>query len=73
MWSEGTRAPPDRISGGGGGRRARIARRTVARSLGAVPAGEPVRAVLEVIGGTADRLGIGPGDTVIHPIFGNAD
>jgi uncharacterized membrane protein (UPF0127 family) len=29
-----------------------------------------VRAVLELNGGTAARLGIAPGDHVLHPIFG---
>jgi uncharacterized membrane protein (UPF0127 family) len=31
----------------------------------------PVRAVLELNGGTASRLGIGPGATVRHATFGN--
>jgi uncharacterized membrane protein (UPF0127 family) len=31
--------------------------------------GGPVRGVLEVIGGTAKKLGIAPGDLVAHPIF----
>ncbi len=35
-----------------------------------IPAGAPVRAVLEVIGGTAQQLGIKAGDRVINPIFG---
>jgi uncharacterized membrane protein (UPF0127 family) len=34
-----------------------------------IPSGGPVRAVLEVIGGTARKLGIAPGDRVGHPIF----
>ena len=29
----------------------------------------PARAVLEVNGGTASRLGIKPGDRVLHPAF----
>jgi len=34
-----------------------------------VPSGGPVRAVLEVIAGTAKRIGIEPGDRVAHSIF----
>jgi uncharacterized membrane protein (UPF0127 family) len=34
-----------------------------------IPSGGPVRAVLEVIGGTARKLGIAPGDRVAHPFF----
>ena len=33
---------------------------------------QPVQAVLELVGGTAQKLGIKPGDRVRHPIFGNA-
>jgi uncharacterized membrane protein (UPF0127 family) len=33
---------------------------------------EPVKGVLEVVAGTAARIGLKPGDRVIHPIFGNA-
>jgi uncharacterized membrane protein (UPF0127 family) len=35
-----------------------------------VPSDGPVRAVLEVIGGTARKLGIAPGDRVQTAIFG---
>ncbi len=73
FWMKDTLIPLDMIFIKDDGRIARIAKRTVPLSLAAVPSGEPVRAVFEVIGGTADRLGIGPGDTVMHPIFGNAD
>ncbi len=73
FWMKDTLIPLDMIFIRKDGRIARIAKRTIPLSLAAVPSGEPVRAVLEVIGGTTDRLGIAPGDTVIHPIFGNAD
>ena len=73
FWMKNTLIPLDMMFIKGDGRIVRIAKRTVPLSLAAVPSGEPVRAVFEVNGGTADRLGIAPGDTVIHPIFGNAD
>jgi uncharacterized membrane protein (UPF0127 family) len=34
-----------------------------------VPSGGPVLGVLEVIAGTAKKLGIEPGDRVSYPIF----
>ena len=37
-----------------------------------MPSGGPVRAVLEVIAGTADKLGIAPGDRVAGAIFSRA-
>lgn len=73
FWMKDTLIPLDMLFIKADGSIARIAKRTIPLSLAAVPSGEPVRAVLEVIGGTADRLGIGPGDTIIHPIFGNTD
>lgn len=50
-----------------------IARNTVPGSLRTISPGVPVRAVLELNGGQAAELGIKPGDTVQHPLFGNAD
>ena len=50
-----------------------IARNTVPGSLRTVSPGVPVRAVLELNGGLAAQLGISPGDTVQHPLFGNVD
>jgi hypothetical protein len=47
----------------------RIAERTVPLSEEIIAAGRPARAVLEVNGGTAERLGIRVGDRVLHPIF----
>lgn len=47
----------------------RIERETVPRSEDLIPAGGPVRAVLELKGGTAARLSIEPGAVVRHAIF----
>jgi uncharacterized membrane protein (UPF0127 family) len=48
-----------------------IAQNAVPRSLDTVASEGPVRAVLELAGGTAARLGIRPGDRVRQRIFGN--
>ncbi len=49
------------------GRILRIAESTDPMSDRLIPSGGPVRAVLEVIGGTAHKLGIEPGDRVESP------
>jgi len=49
----------------------RIAANTTPLSNVRVPSFGPVSAVLELAGGRAAELGIEPGDTVRHPIFGN--
>jgi hypothetical protein len=53
------------------GRIVNIHERAVPQSLDVIAAAAPVRAVVELNGGTASRLGIAPGDQVVHPIFGN--
>jgi uncharacterized protein len=40
-------------------------------ALDVIAAAAPVRAVIELNGGTAARLGIRPGDRVSFPIFGS--
>jgi len=50
-----------------------IARNTVPGSLRTISPGKPVRGVLELNGGRAAELGLQPGDTVVHAIFGNGD
>ena len=69
FWMKDTYIPLDMIFIRGNGRILRIVENTVPLSIQQVPSGGPVRAVLEVIGGTARKLGIAPGDQVAHPIF----
>jgi uncharacterized membrane protein (UPF0127 family) len=69
FWMENTYIPLDMIFIRGDGRILRIAENTEPLSTRLIPSGGPVRAVLEVIGGTARKLGIAPGDRVAHPIF----
>jgi len=69
FWMKNTYIPLDMIFIRGDGRILRIAENTVPLSEALIPSGGPVRAVLEVNGGTAKKLGIAPGDRVAHPIF----
>jgi hypothetical protein len=72
MWMRNTLIPLDMLFVDTQGRIVNIHERAVPQSLDVIAAAEPVRAVIELNGGTASRLGIEPGDRVIHPIFGNA-
>lgn len=69
MWMRNTYIPLDMIFIAGDGRIRRIAENTEPMSERIIPSGGPVRGVLEVIGGTARKLGIAPGDRVAHPMF----
>ena len=69
FWMQNTYIPLDMIFIRGDGRILRIAENTEPLSTKLIPSGGPVLAVLEVIGGTAHRLGIAPGDRVAYPIF----
>jgi hypothetical protein len=69
FWMKNTYIPLDMIFIRADGRIHRIATDTVPLSETLVPSNGPVRAVLEVIAGTARKLGIRPGDRVAHPIF----
>jgi uncharacterized membrane protein (UPF0127 family) len=69
FWMKNTLIPLDMIFIRADGRILRIAENTTPLSEQTIPSGGPVRGVLEVIGGTARRLGIAPGDRVAHPFF----
>jgi uncharacterized membrane protein (UPF0127 family) len=69
FWMQNTYIPLDMIFIRADGRILRIAENTEPLSTRQIHSGGPVRAVLEVIAGTARKLGIAPGDRVAHPIF----
>ena len=69
FWMKNTYIPLDMIFIRADGRILRIAENTEPLSERLIPSGGPIRAVLEVIGGTAQKLGIAPGDRVASPIF----
>jgi uncharacterized protein len=69
FWMRNTLIPLDMIFIDGRGRIANIAHSATPLSEDVLYSKGPVRAVLEVIGGTARRLGIEPGDHVSNPIF----
>jgi uncharacterized protein len=70
FWMHNTYISLDIIFIRGDGRILRIAESATPLSDRRIPSGGPIRGVLEVIGGTAKKFGIGPGDRVAHPIFG---
>ena len=69
MWMKDTPIPLDMIFIQADGRILRIAENTEPLSTFAIPSGGVVKGVLEVIGGTAKKYGIRPGDRVGHPLF----
>jgi uncharacterized membrane protein (UPF0127 family) len=72
MWMRNTLIPLDMLFVDTQGRIINIHERAVPQSLDVIAAAGPVRAVIELNGGTAARLGIARGDQVKHSIFGNA-
>ncbi len=73
MYMKNTLIPLDMLFIASDGSIEMIARNTVPGSLRTISPGVPVKAVLELNGGLAAELGIQPGDTVQHPIFGNVE
>jgi len=69
FWMQNTYIPLDMIFIRANGEILRIAENTEPLSTKLIPSGGPVLGVLEVIGGTASKFGIAPGDRVAHPIF----
>ena len=71
FWMKNTLIPLDLIFADSSGRILQIAERAVPLSTALISSEKPVRAVLEVNGGTAARLGIAVGDRLIHPALGD--
>lgn len=69
MWMKNTYVSLDMIFIRADGRILRIAENTVPLSEKIISSGGPVKAVLEVAGGTARRDGIKPGDKVANALF----
>ncbi|MBU3731017.1 MAG: DUF192 domain-containing protein [Beijerinckiaceae bacterium] len=70
MWMKNTLIPLDMLFIRSNGTIANIAENTEPHSLRTIPAAEPVLGVLEINGGLSAKLGIAPGDKVVHPVFG---
>ena len=69
MWMRNTYVSLDMIFIRGDGRIQRIAEDTETETDRIISSGRPVRAVLEVVAGTAKKFGIAPGDRVASLIF----
>ena len=69
MWMKNTYLPLDMLFLNNAGEIVKIAERTVPLSTDRIPSGRPVKGVLEVNAGTAERLGLAVGDRVVHPAF----
>nr|WP_294510911.1 DUF192 domain-containing protein [uncultured Rhodopila sp.] len=72
MWMRNTLVPLDMVFINPDGTIRSIAEDTTPRSLAVIDSRGPVRAVLELAGGTTAKLDIRVGDTVKQRIFGNA-
>jgi uncharacterized membrane protein (UPF0127 family) len=70
MWMQNTYLSLDMLFIRPDGTIARVAENTEPLSTRTISSGEPVLAVLELVAGSARRLGIKPGDRVEHPLFG---
>ena len=69
MWMKNTLIPLDMFFVDRTGRIVGIAAETTPLSERRIRSGEPVRFVLEMIGGSASRLAVKPGDRLRHPVF----
>jgi len=71
FWMKNSLIPLDMLFIAADGTIKHVHANAVPLSTDTIPSQFPVRAVLEINGGSARLLGIKPGDKVKHPIFGN--
>ena len=71
MWMQNTPLPLDMIFIGQDNRIEKIVERTIPYSTNTISSGHTVKAVLEVNGGIADRLGLAVGDRIISRDLGS--
>lgn len=69
MWMKNTYLSLDMVFIFADGRIHRIESRTEPESERTISSGVPVRAVLELNANVASRLGLRPGDRIVHPMF----
>jgi uncharacterized membrane protein (UPF0127 family) len=69
MWMKNTYIPLDMVFIDARGRIQQIVAETTPHSLDTIRSDKPALAVLEIGGGEAKRLGIAPGQRVVHPAF----
>ncbi|HEY0836534.1 MAG TPA: DUF192 domain-containing protein [Azospirillum sp.] len=72
FWMKNTLIPLDMLFVGADGRIVNIHERAVPHSLEGIRSAGPVKGILEINGGMSARLGIRPGDRVVHPSLGTA-
>lgn len=70
MWMQNTYVSLDMVFVSREGRVTRIAESTEPLSTRVISSGGPVRYVVELVAGTGKRIGLKPGDRVVHPRIG---
>lgn len=70
MWMKNTFIPLDMVFADRSGVVRRIVRNARPRSFDTISSRIPVRAVLEIAGGEAERIDLAAGDRLRHPVFG---
>ncbi len=71
MWMSNTLIPLDILFVNAQGRIIKISANAVPGSLQSIRSGSPVRSVVELLGGTAAKIGAAPGDRIRHRLYGD--